>query len=90
MIHKMFNSSNRRNLLSWCHYKFMERLQFQAQKRNCKVINVTEEYTSKTCGRCGNLNNKLSNKDIFKCNHCHLVIDRDINGARNILLKNLT
>lgn len=48
---------------------------------------VDESYTSKTCGRCGNLNNKLGGNKIYKCTNCNLVIDRDINGARNILLK---
>ena len=45
--------------------------------------------TSKTCTNCGWLNHNLSNKDCFKCNKCCIEIDRDTNGARNILLKEL-
>ena len=58
-------------------------------KHGKKINIITEEYTSKTCGRCGWLNNNLSNKDTFKCRSCGLHISRDINGARNILLKHL-
>ena len=56
----------------------------------CNVLEVTEEYTSKTCGKCGFINKKLGANKIFNCNKCKLQIDRDLNGARNILLKFLT
>jgi transposase len=63
------------------------------------IIN-TEEYTSKTCGRCGTIGakrrirpegyiNEVGSKDIFTCNKCKLVVDRDVNGARNIYIKTI-
>ncbi|CAG8768034.1 12453_t:CDS:2 [Dentiscutata erythropus] len=57
---------------------------------SCKVIECTEEYTSKTCGNCGSINKKLGGSKIFRCESCSLEIDRDMNGARNILLKRIT
>lgn len=53
------------------------------------VTICTEEYTSQTCGVCGELNKELKDSEVFKCNKCNLIIDRDINGARNIYIKNL-
>jgi len=88
LILKMY-SCCRRNILTWSHSKFLERLKFQGLKRNCNIQIVTEEFTSKTCSHCGSINYTLHNKDIFKCQKCSCIIDRDINGARNILLKNL-
>ena len=44
----------------------------------------TEEYTSKTCGPCGILNN-VGSRDVFS----YGLIDSDINGARNIPIKRL-
>ena len=80
---------NNRNLLSWNHGKFLERLKHHMHKHGKKINIVTEEYTSKTCGNCGNIDEQLSNKDIYMCKCCNLKIGRDVNGARNILLKHL-
>lgn len=49
---------------------------------------VREDYTSKTCGKCGYIDNNLGSKKIYDCKKCKIKIDRDVNGARNILLKN--
>ena len=53
-----------------------------------KVIIVNEAYTSKTCSACG-LIHKIGSKSVLKC-ECGLTIDRDLNGARGIFLKNLS
>ena len=49
-----------------------------------------EEYTSQTCGRCGQLNKELGKEKQFRCPGCGLNTDRDFNGSRNVLLKQLT
>ena len=46
----------------------------------------TEEFTSKTCGRCGEQND-IGSKEIYHCEKCKYYGDRDINGARNIMIK---
>ena len=51
------------------------------------MTNLPEEYTSKTCSCCGSLNTKLGSSKIFNCPSCKVILDRDENGARNILLK---
>jgi len=86
---KSKSRNNNRNMLSWSHGKFIERLTHHMHKNGKKINLITEEYTSKTCGNCGWLDNNLSNKDTFRCRSCNLQISRDINGARNILLKHL-
>ena len=60
-----------------------------ATKYGSKVINTTEEFTTKSCGCCGKLNDVKGNK-IYKCKYCDYECDRDFNGARNIMIKNLT
>jgi putative transposase len=80
-----------REMMTWSHYRFQQRLINKTREyRQCKVIIVDESYTSKTCGACGQLHQKLGGSKIFKCPSCSACLDRDANGARNILLKFLT
>ena len=55
-----------------------------------EVREVTEEYTSKTCGQCGLLHQKLGSNKEFHCPYCSFSMPRDWNGARNIALKYMT
>lgn len=75
---------------AWDHPAFVDKLFAHAKKCHvrCKIIEVEESWTSKTCSGCGKINNPGRSK-IYECSRCDLVIDRDINGARNILLKNM-
>ena len=82
-------SKTARAMLTWSHYRFKQRLLFQRQEYPwCKVVICDEAYTSMTCGLCGALNHQLGGAKVFKCPSCGAVLDRDVNGARNILLKN--
>jgi transposase len=56
----------------------------------CQVIVVSEAYTCITCGMCGQTDSKLGGRKIFYCSHYKMRCDRDVNGARNILLRFLT
>ncbi len=84
---KLYKSSNR-DLLCQKHYTFRTRLEHSKLRgQNINICN--ESYTSKTCTNCGELNHELGSSKVFKCKHCSMTIDRDINGARNIFLKHL-
>ena len=87
MVTKL-HSKVARAMLGWSHYKFKQFLKFKAEEYSCKVIEVNEAYTSKTCGKCGKMQN-IGSKKIMKCS-CGLELDRDLNGARNIFLKNIS
>ena len=80
-----------RSMVTWSHYRFQQRLISKTREYPwCKVVLCDESYTSKTCTRCGVLNNSLGGSKVFKCGSCGLVLDRDVNGARNILLRFLS
>lgn len=76
-----------RGMMTWSHYSFKELLKTTALREGTKVVIVTEEYTSKTCSCCGELHRNLGGSKVFKCPSCRRTMDRDENGARNILLK---
>lgn len=89
-LKKSPNSTKKiRRLMNLSHGYFMERLKFKALQYNNKLIIADESYTSKMCGNCGVLNNELGSSKIFNCSNCETIIDRDINGARNILIKEI-
>ncbi len=78
-----------RAMVTLSHYKFKQTLKHQAAKHGCIVVDVTEEYTSKTCSKCGQIHKKLGGNKRFTCPSCGHKLDRDLNGAFNILLKAL-
>jgi putative transposase len=69
------------------HYKFKQHLVNKCNEYGCELKIVTEEYTSQCCSQCGILSDSYV-KRLKCCVSCNLTIDRDLNGSRNILLKN--
>ncbi len=72
------------------HYKFKEHIKAKSEQYGSKIYIVTEEYTSQSCGICGKLSKNYDKKRVKKCPHCNFEIDRDLNGSRNILIKNVS
>lgn len=84
-----FNSKLARSLYNLSYGKMMMKLKEKSEEYNVNLIVRPEYYTSKTCTRCGNIKQGLKLSDrIYECERCKLVIDRDINAARNIMLRN--
>lgn len=86
---RKINSKTVRQMLRWSHYRFKQTLKFQALKRGCTLLVVTEEFTSKTCTSCGHVHVKLGSSKKFKCPNCGHSLPRDWNGALGIFLKAL-
>ena len=84
---RKIRSKTVRNMLTQAHSLFRARLKQQAEKYGSMVHVTSEAYTSKTCTSCGHENTELGGREVFKCPRCGLVVSRDINGARNILLR---
>tara|TARA_B100000497_G_C7668665_1_gene403314 strand:+ start:845 stop:1840 length:996 start_codon:yes stop_codon:yes gene_type:complete len=77
------------DLLALSHYKFKIRLHEKAHEfKQFAVHDVNESYTSKTCSCCGNIQN-IGSKKVYKCESCSMIMDRDVNAARNILIKHI-
>lgn len=87
MVSKLKHKTSRA-MLGWAHYRFKMKLKAKAEEYSCKVVDCNESYTSKTCGNCGT-ESQIGGKEVWTCKHCGCVHDRDINGARNILFKQM-
>ncbi len=82
------NSKLNKNMNDLKFYKFKERLLFKANEIQKRVILVNEAYTSQTCSYCGCMY-KIGNSKIYECKQCEKNIDRDMNAAKNILMKGI-
>jgi putative transposase len=83
-------SKSKRQMSSLQHYKFQQRLKWKSSVYNSKLFIVEEDYTTRTCGQCGCVNNNVKSKKVFVCNDCGYQVHRDIHGARNVMIKTMT
>jgi putative transposase len=60
---------------------------YKAERRGGRVILVNPSGTSQKCSGCGVMNPKMKDlsRRVFECDACGLVLDRDVNAARNVL-----
>jgi len=87
---RKLHTKTARMMLTFSHYGFQQRLLDKAKSYpGVHVHIVNEAYTSKTCTRCGVERQGLGGNKVFKCHACHLTLDRDVNGARNIYIRSL-
>jgi len=84
---KRLRRTTKRGLLDYKHYTFRTRLERKCKERGCLFKKVTEEYTSKTCSSCGHVKTNLGESEVYACHMCQTKMDRDTNGAKNILIK---
>lgn len=67
-------------------FELRRMLEYKTAKTGAKLHVIDRWYpSSKTCSNCGSVKAKLSlNERTYKCEHCGLTIDRDLNAAINI------
>ena len=76
-----------RAMMTWAFYQFSETLEHLCNRYGSKLVRITEEYTSKTCTKCGHVHRNLGSSKNFECPTCGYQIPRDFNGAVGIYLK---
>lgn len=86
---RRINKKSARSMLTWSHFRFKQLLKAMASRFGVLVVETNEAYTSKTCGHCGAVHIKLGGSKIFNCPKCGHIVDRDWNGAFNVMLKAL-
>ena len=62
---------------------------YKAERRGGRVILVNPSGTSQKCSGCGEMVPKELSERVHDCPRCGLVVDRDVNAARNILERGL-
>lgn len=82
---RKLNSKTARNMMTFSFYKFSLILKDKARRYGRMIVDVTEEYTSKTVSWNGEIKEKLGSARWITSEG--IVMDRDYNGARGIMLK---
>ena len=77
-----------RQMLTLSHYRFKQRLKQKALEYGVQVIDVCEAYTSKTVSWTGEVIEKLGGAKVIAASD-GARMDRDLNGARGIFVKNV-
>ena len=78
-----------RQMLTLSHYGFKVFLKQKAKKYGIQVIDVCEAYTSKTVSWTGEIVANLGGSKVIKSSETGHRMDRDLNGARGIFIKNV-
>jgi len=86
---RKINAKTVRSMIGLKHYSFYLKLLSKAEHYNRNVFRCNEAYTSKTCGGCNKVDENLGSKKVFNCSSCGFEMDRDVNGARNVLLRHI-
>lgn len=62
------------------------KLEHAVVKTGSRLVRVDARNTTKTCSACGWIWESMTLENrVFRCEKCGLVLDRDVNAARNIL-----
>lgn len=85
------NKTSRRTCQEVAHPLFRNRLINKSEILGSgRVVHNCSEYmTTQTCSSCFRIHDKIGPSEVFDCPHCRVVVGRDHNAARNILLTNL-
>ena len=79
---RIFNTTVAREMYTWAHGYFRQRLWAKAQITPCKAVAfVYEPGTTRTCDCCGHVMPKNSSA-VFACDRCGHRAPRDAHGAR--------
>lgn len=85
---RKLRSKSVRSLLNYAHYRFRQFLAWKAWQAGKDLLLVNEAYTSKTCSWSGEIIANLGGRRVVAGSD-GVRVERDINGARGILLRAL-
>ena len=74
---------------SWVYGLFLEQIEYKADWQGVVVISVKPAGTSTRCSQCGHNGVTATDDRLVHCPACGLVMDRDVNAARNILSRGM-
>jgi putative transposase len=86
---KKVGKYTRDGMLKACWTQQVQFTTYKVQETGKWIVFVNPHNTSKRCSKCGEINEKLKDEELFICpnSECDNELDRDVNAAKNILWK---
>lgn len=80
------NKEQTRDLHSWAFYQLGQFLTYKAHLNGSQVINVSAQYTSQRCPKCGQIKKENRNHHLheYRCDACGFRTNDDRIGAMNL------
>lgn len=88
-IKNMVRGRLAKSILDAAWGQFLQRLNYKAEGAGVHFVEVDPRGTSQECSQCHETVKKDLSVRVHDCPHCGLVLDRDLNAARNILARGL-
>lgn len=84
------STKSRYRLNAACGYKFFDRLVRVCVRHRCHRPDFHEGHTTVGCSGCGAVRPMSMDIRVYECDHCGLVMGRDVNSAKDHILKAFT
>jgi len=81
---RTYNKKLNRMIGNWSFGQLQSFIQYKAERQGKSVIYIKPNYTSQQCSKCGRIEKKNRNGNVFKCVECNFELDADLNASRNI------
>jgi IS605 OrfB family transposase len=87
---KCRRGEGKRRLHAWSFAQLRALLEYKAEAKGCRVVEIDPRYTSQRCHACGHIEraNRRSQSE-FCCQQCGHRQNADLNGAKNVCDKHL-
>ena len=78
----------RARMNSWSFSELQRQIEYKARWEGIKVVCVDPRGTSSSCAVCGRATTECIGRRVW-CAQCRTLVDRDLNGAENILARGM-
>lgn len=88
--HRRLGKEMRRSIGIWNVRYWLTRLEQRCERNRVSFRRVSPAYTSQTCSKCGHVDRKNRNGDLFECRACGHTANADVQASLNILSRFLS
>jgi putative transposase len=81
---RTYNKKLNKMIGNWSFGQLQSFIKYKAERQGKSIIYIKPNYTSQQCSKCGCIEKKNRNGNVFKCVECGFQVDADLNASKNI------